>query len=733
MKIKTITKRLFGIALTTALTLTLAQTVLASNKYYNFGLLDIRPIMSENAQNRDWFVEYIAPGQTVQERFIVSNFSPAQKTVSLYVTDTDTNEGSKFYVRSLEEKSEDINSWINLPANTVTLEPGQAKAVTVKFKIPETAGIGLHTGAIIARDNGGEISFEKGIRIYLNVVGPAITRAEPSQITQTQSASNIAYNFAVENKGTTDFKKDYRFELQTILGEPLKGLNQSLEIRRGQTGTAAFVFKKPSYGLYKVTASDGERTSVIDMVLFIPFWMPLLAILLIVLAYRTQINFSIDDFQRPFRTLRPALQIIEVKRSLAYFVLFTLIASSLSVGIGFNQKTMASHPVLAVGKSYELIVKWGEFRHFRLPDTYRHDWKGKIIVSNGTFSIEEMLHLEKDDSIELSGDSRILSYKLTTGPDNDGVILKVLPTTDEAPIISYDNEYTKSVVHFKITDLSGRHHVYPDAYWGAYFAARPYEEKVVEKGLKAITIEDLSATPELELEATPEEKPAFIPELENLFIEDLPATPEILTDIVLNSQYIKTIEQEDGTAKVETDSILIEALEATPEILEDIVATPDLNFIFIPSETVSFPATEFSFDENRISEQVLGTLIFVQNKETPWNTYAGTTDFISLSSDSMLPASSLTINPGKPVTLKEKEEKFEKEDGITIIKKLGSTKITGGKQRQFIGKFDKTLLVDVEPQNESEQIFVLNPVLRIFVPAGTVAGRYRGQLTITSL
>ena len=113
----------------------------------------------------------------------------------------------------------------------------------------------------------------------------------------------------------------------------------------------------------------------------------------------------------------------------------------------------------------------------------------------------------------------------------------------------------------------------------------------------------------------------------------------------------------------------------------------------------------------------LGTLVYVQNKNTEWNTYLGTTDFESMSQRGSIPASALTVIPGTP----------------QIINLNGGADIVTGDTRTFSGTFDKSVLATVKPGSSGRQIFILNPTLQIKIPAKTVPGRYRGQLTITSL
>lgn len=346
----------------------------------------------------------------------------------------------------------------------------------------------------------------------------------------------------------------------------------------------------------------------------------------------------------------------EAQTAVSYFgiaaLILTIGISQLHLDIN-NTKTQLLLPSSKC--PMDLTIKWGAFRNVMPPKAYTQEWKGRIITPNSTISIQDYLHFESLDQAELSKEKETLYFNLNTGPDNDGIIIQVHSLTDEYPTIYYQNDITGETYAFPVMDFVTSAGTYPQGLGGVYFKAEMCPEaKLLQETMRLSAMKDYVATPELmataEIQATPPAG-AQIPELENLFIEELPATPDVLSEFVFRSNYVDKISRIDSTRKIETDNILIRALQATPDILEEIAATPDLNFIFIPNDNINFPPLEFSFTEEKIIRQQMGTIIFVQNKKDSWNSFIGTSDFQLMSGDLRIPASALTIDPGEPILI----------------------------------------------------------------------------------
>ena len=697
---------------------------IANAAFYNFGTLDVRPAHGENAE---WFIEYLKPGEQKQQTIQISNFAAETKNLTIYATDTATNEGTNFYTKSYAQSSTDVAEWIALPVNQLTLESGESKVLSVNFALPENAGVGLHTGAIIVRENrpSGEKGFEnmtieKGVRVYLNVVGAAITEGNIQNAWASDSFSQYSLNVETQNLGTTDFQKAYTLELKDLFGTTYSKATQESRTEPQTSSISTLSIEKPSYGFFNTYLSDGENQFHTGTILFIPFWTPLA---IVVLAY----IFARKRFPEiNWIALRKSFKAPELQKSFAYLGLVAIVATSFSAYAHFDNEIARAQEARGktvkevssekqTAESYELTIKWGDFRKILMAGEKKKQWHGRIYFPNARVKTTNVLHFERNDQAEIVGNKTALRFDLGTGPDNDGVVIYVEPTSDQVPIVEYENYDTDETFQFLITDYLDSAGVYPDHHHATFFKTELGEqEKMRLKALELSALAELPAT--AELMATPPVG-AHIPELENLFVEELPATPEALSEFIFESDYVEEVIETNSTQRIETDSILLKALEGTPEVLEEIAATKELNFIFVPSETINFPAQEFSFEDSKESVQDLGTMIFVQNKNTPWNTFIGTTDFELLSGGGVIPASALSVDPGVPTILSE-------EDGASIAP---------GQEKKVGNKNDKVKLVDVSPSAGKQEVFVLNPKLSITVPPGTPAGTYRGELTITSL
>ena len=729
MKIKTIKSGLikalcvhainliFALFFGTILSAILINAPVASAEFINMGTLDVAPVAEGDKPANDWLIEYLKPGESLQERIRVSNFGTKEKNLTIYAADTDKNDGKDFLAKSPCQESDDIAGWIRLPSDNLTLGPGESKILSVNFVAPENAGVGLHTGAIIVRETAtagnDEIALEKGVRIYLNVTGPVINSFEVAGASLQQSGSKIKLRIKTKNTGTTDYVAGYKLETENVFGgaaasNVFGGTAASNEaakrIKPGTTGVVELVLPEPGFGLYNIYASSPAGASHLGTTLYMPFWIVLLTLCAPLFACRKNLRYvQLRDFPAILRTP-------QYRKTAVYFGMLAL-----AIGSTYFLANLDPGPAQAQiarprpADSYIFTAKWGNFRRFPPHPRYVKDWNGEISFANANITIMDYLHFEQNDKAEIINNNSALRFKNTTGPDNDGVILKVEPVANRIPEVTYSNFNTGEQYTYAITDFLNAPGIYPDTLFAALFRTAPGPEHILPA-----TAEELEATPEIE--ATPPAG-AIIPELENLFVEELPATPEALADFVLKSNYVKEIVTERKTARVKTDMILIEALAATPEVLAEITATPDLNFIFVPGEMIKFPPQEFSFSEEKITTKNLGPMIFVQKKGTPWNTYVGTTDFTSLSTPEKIPASSLTVIPGEPI----------------VIGKTNGAGLQPGNPRTFKGTADKSVLLNVEPGRGARQIIILNPLLQIRIPPGTLPGHYRGTLTITSL
>src|SRR5690606_5603899 len=149
----------------------------------------------------------------------------------------------------------------------------------------------------------------------------------------------------------------------------------------------------------------------------------------------------------------------------------------------------------------------------------------------------ELLNFERSDQAEVTGNKASVQYDVVTGPDNDGLMLSIIPTGSSVPSITYTNDETDEQFEMLFTDILKAPLTYPQGLWGVRFEAQYTEQEIARRNvLNVEALEEISATEERE--ATPQ-RFAQIPELENLFIQEIPATRERLSDFILSSDYVE--------------------------------------------------------------------------------------------------------------------------------------------------------------------------------------------------
>jgi len=690
------------------------STNIANAAFLNLGTLDVRPLNA--GDNPEWLVEYADRGESLVRYIQIANFSPEKKEVELYTTDSSKKLGLNFVAQTKEENSQKIAGWMRMPTTSLVLNSGETKIVPVKITVPQNAGVGLHNAAIIVREKnkaeGTEFFVEKGVRVYLNVKGGILDKSQVSSGQLTQSLENTGLSMVIENRGTVDFDTDVIFELQNLGGETVARQKLEAFARPGEKTSMNFETTKPSFGIFQAIlrtgqSLNGETNFNAGIVVIVPLWG-----LLLLAALAMAPGFSPSFTREKIRSLN--LKNTRLQKGLSFFgiLLISGLISTPLMNLGGTQNFFTAVFETGNPENYEVTVKWGDLRHLVLDKRSKMDWHGQITFSDATVTIKRTLNLEANDAINIV-DNMALNFSLTTDTTNDGVVLSVTPTGDASPKLTFENYSSNTKRTIDLKRIHQGRVLIPNQ---SFAASIEVEEITAEELHGAPLLTEEGATPEAQ--ATPEVR-INIPELKGIF-DDIPATPEVLSEFILTSDYVKKITTENALTQIETESVLIRALEATPEIIAEITATPNLNFTFIPSETITFPAQPFSFDQDKTSTQNLGTIIFVQNKETPWNTYIGTTNFISLSGRGIIPAGSLTVLPGDAKVLKQ-------EDGTTVNE---------GTEKNIQGIFDKSILVNVQPgfsNTDSKTIFTMNPRLQIKVPHGTLPGKYRGLLTLTSL
>jgi hypothetical protein len=512
---------------------------------------------------------------------------------------------------------------------------------------------------------------------------------------------------------------------------------------------------------------------------------------------------------------------------------------------------------------YKTTVKWGNMNQLDLPNKYKVNWKGYLTVKYGKMSILEKLHNEGSDNIDLNKEGTVLSFENQTGPDNDGIIIQIDPTTsDQVPTLTYKNTVSKEEYSFSLNENLYSKESFSYKLHAIEIQSMLAAEKITPPHLPTAAelesgqnsgstatdtsntggtpptdtsnsggttptdtsnsggtpptdtsnsggttptdtsnsggttptdtsntggntpadisntggntpadtpntgdtstntnttnpsenpIQDANSTENIDTINNPESTPDINtenPPAENNtdnstqtptndnnsnqnsennnseqnssseIIKETTSSPEILTNYILATKYVREISKNDYSKTLEAEPNIIEQLKDSPDTIKDIISSPDLNFVFIPNQKISFSPQQFSFNQSRKTSQDLGEIVFVQNKQTTWNTYLTVTDFVSLSGEGTIPASAITINPGeiKMLTTKEAEDI-----------------IAPGTEKTLNGSSDSATLVSVQPHTANQYFFVMRPRVSIEVPPGTLPGLYRAEISVKVL
>jgi predicted HTH domain antitoxin len=764
----------------------LALPDLTKASHLNLGTLDIS---TSGTEDISWLNEYLAPGEKVQKQITISNFGNETKELTIYATDLELNENKNFFVKSYEQISSDLAPWIQLPTNKMALEPGESKTLSVNIITPKNAGVGLHTGAIIVRENRVDpaapyrnLALEKGMRVYLNITGNAIHKSQIKNLRLKKDAANIQAELQIKNTGTVNIVQDFEIEIQNRYSKEASKTQTRVTIKPDSTKTTVLQVPAAQFGLYDIYAKTGNSSFLsagknsnqhVGTIIFIPMWFFIftlaftLALSLITVSQKqkycvpklqNEFTLAFSDFNK---LLINGMGSMVFQRTAIYAGLITVTTLILYSVTGVDSNNIKTQLLDETATcKYEVTIKWGNLRKLHLPSTYRNEWDGTFNFIDAQIEKIETLDYERNDRSEIKNQKTTIEFSGTTGPDNDGLIVTLRPLKETTPILKYENKRNGTIYEIEIENYLNKKGNRAEGLYAVEYAVE-YCQAEIEQQNKFISQEipplyeydasgELIATPEANLEITSldtekQKKDKKIkPELQSLFMEELPATPDAMFEYIVSSDYVAKKIQINQNQKIEADPLLIRALAATPEILAEITSTPDLNFVFVPNETVIFPPITFSFDSSASTAKNIGSLIFVQNKQEPWNTYIRTTDFNSLSSGHKIPASAVELYPGEPIILGEfKIKDNEVKDGKKNNGLAGSISsdgsiatsslVTSGKIHKFTDTFDEASLIYIEPSPGKKVVFQLNPSLKISIPANTPPGTYQGALTITSI
>ena len=655
------------------------------------------------------------PGETISQDVTISNNSEEKLNLSL--------QKKKKKIDSTgfrtEESNSDLKSWIQLSKNEFSIEPHHSEKLKINIEVPLTAGIGTHYGALLGKyevknSDSEKLYLENGIKIRGEIKGNATSAYTIINPTIFEKSGTITYSGKVFNSGNTNLDGEItlngRSQKLSILPKDIADF--SLQSNKMGKDISIINLNEISKA-YLLNSTNNERDS---------------GLLLIFAAIGLGI-ILLNRFKK--------LSLGSVS-----FILLCLI----SVGI-FNQlentNSLRTDLISQNQKSYLTTIKFGNLPEKLISKSDKIQWNGSLQINQGKMVLVQKLHNEPADQIYLNQEGNTLYFNNITGPDNDGVILLIkTDSTGEKPKLRYYNALTgqDQVIDLEKT-LSQTYNIgyknfgieirseTPGSTIQAYINNKAYNLNTFDSANSQVikelssteeisSIVDYLSTPEIEIQPIPSDQLKNELNLLQEIINEIPASSEILTDYILNSEHVEEVTYDNNITTVKADGSLINTLKETPLTIDELTSSPEVNFIFTSNEKINLTPQQFSFTETRTSSQLLGEIVLVQNRESNWSTSLSISDFESLSGGASISAENIVIAPGKVKTISQKGSPAE---------------IIAGQEHRFTGSNDQAVLVNIIPNGNEKTIFSIQPTLSVRVPAGTPPGRYKANITIRVL
>lgn len=715
MKTKTLKKGLAAIIIT----MVICAPIAFAKEYVNVNEIEIQSEAREDIIQINGL-----RSETFERKILLINHSDSTKNISLSILDDN------------KKLSSPLSSWIKLKDKNLDLAPHSTTETTFTISYPELAGVGTHYGTLLTShvydtDTQNRINIENGIKIKAQVLGEKHPKFKIINNRLEEETSQHIFKTTLVNSGNTNLSGKITVTNQA---SPNQENSQEINLFPGEDRQISLTLKKETFGPERIIASFDINNSAQTFVLKDDFTFPTeIPISLAIIA----ILISIELF-------------FNKKKVLAALI----IACSLTTILGYSSdafKTPILANVLANGETaYLTTIKWGTFNQTPLPEWVKTNWVGRFTTENGDMYLIEKLHNEKSDQISINSTKDTLNFKNVTGPDNDGVIILVRNTNNRGGNLTLHNNLTGEEINIDLADTlkSPKYFNYKQQLIEVKSEVAPDIIKTIQpNGSIEIPLnkfwEETSALPiitEIEstadqlitdLESTAEQTPLV--EIESTYdqqklqdeisllkeiIEETPSSPDILSEVILNSIYVEEIVSENDLTKVKGSSKLINKLKDTPLTIQEITASPDINFVFVPNEKIKLTPQTFSFSETKTSSQELDEIVFVQKKGKPWNIYMSISDFYSVSGNHTIPAGNVTVSPGD----------------INMISQSGKLPLLeGGKEKKIKSKKDEVTLVSIIPLEKGETTFSIKPRISVSIPPNTPPGLYKAEITIRSL
>jgi hypothetical protein len=685
-------------------------------------------------------------GSKFKKDLFVTNHGSTNQEITIYKNEADYING-KFHLSSISDSNQNFISWIELNTNSVNLAPEETITIPLTITYPENAGIGKHYGAVLISQRkttpeGNTINIDQGIRIQAEVTGAPKTNYK--LINSSLNAQNT-YSTTIVNSGNTNLRGNIEVINQALANTDIS--QQEINLTPGEDQKITLNIEKSSFGPEHIVANFNINNSTKAFLLSDQFVLPASLPIIIGVIALALIILLISNRKKRHLSKRNKL--------VSIFLLISIMSGAVIFSnLGFSTLSLYADTLLNQETTYLTTIKWGNFNKAPMPEWVVTNWIGRVQLDQGEMYVIEKLHNESNDHLSINRSKNTLNFNNTTGPDNDGIILLIKTNknlgqgqlvlqntlTGEEILIPLENTLTTpSYIQYKQQQIEIQSELAPNM----VNVVSPNGSIIVpvvdfgEDTFPTLPIIEIESTSDLSIiadrEGTPAERTKSIEEVESTqeqeklleevsllkeIIKEIPASPDILSEIVLSSTYVHEIKSQNQSTIVKGSPKLISKLKNTPLTIQEITSSPDMNFIFVPSEKVKLTPQTFSFKDKKLSSQELDEMVFVQKKGNPWDIYLSITDFISVSGKHTIPAKHITITPG-PINL--------------INQGPQQSILAAGNKHTFIDKKDEAVLVSIIPLDKEESTFSIKPRISVEIPPNTPPGLYKAEITIRAI
>lgn len=267
-----------------ALVALLATTSASASAQASAARLGIRPLDVEGT----YFSVTMSPGETRQLTVELGNFGDTTVDAKTFAADAYTLVNGGFGARLAGEASSGVTSWVAYPADTLTIEPGQAVVRTFDLTVPDDAPPGEYITSLViqnatptATGGSGSIAMNQitrqAIAVAITVPGPLVPGLQLGTATYKPVGTRAVLSFAVTNSGTMHLKPAGEFVLATPDGTEVSRGPVAMETFYAGTETRveALLAQPVNPGDYVVSlnladAKSGATASVASLPLTVP-------------------------------------------------------------------------------------------------------------------------------------------------------------------------------------------------------------------------------------------------------------------------------------------------------------------------------------------------------------------------------------------------------------------------------------------------------------------------------